>query len=54
MDGGVVGDVVVEPLTDVWRESGARINNSMDSGTQPFPGQTVGRLVDRLTEGRTD
>jgi len=36
-----IGDVVVEPLRDVWKDSGARINNSMDNATQPFPGQKV-------------
>lgn len=39
-----IGDVVVEPLQDVWRESGARINNSVDNTTQPFPG---GQVVER-------
>jgi len=36
-----IGDVVVEPLRDVWKDSGARINNSMDNATEPFPGQKV-------------
>lgn len=36
-----IGDVVVEPLQDVWRESGARINNSMDNTTEPYPSQQV-------------
>jgi len=36
-----IGDVVVEPLRGVWMDSGARINNSMDSGQEPFPGQQV-------------
>jgi len=36
-----IGDVVVEPLRDVWQDSRARINNSMDNATEPFPGQTV-------------
>lgn len=36
-----IGDVVVEPLKDVWKESRARINNSMDNATEPFPGQKV-------------
>jgi len=36
-----IGDVVVEPLRDVWRESSARINNGMDTSIPPYPGQTV-------------
>ena len=34
-----VGDVVVEGLRDVWKESSARINNSMDHSVTPFPAQ---------------
>ena len=34
-----IGDVVVEPLRDVWQRSEARINNSMDNSTTPYPSQ---------------
>eukprot|EP00092_Neocalanus_flemingeri_P030091 GFUD01032668.1.p1 GENE.GFUD01032668.1~~GFUD01032668.1.p1 ORF type:complete len:278 (-),score=77.25 GFUD01032668.1:266-1099(-) len=36
-----IGDVVVEPLRDVWRESGAKINNGMDTTIPPFPAQKI-------------
>jgi len=36
-----IGDVVVEPLLDVWRESGARINNSLDNTMEPYPSEQV-------------
>lgn len=36
-----IGDVVVEPLRDVWRESGARINNGMDNTMAPYPAEKV-------------
>jgi len=36
-----IGDVVVEGLRDVWKESSARINNSMDHSVTPFPAQKV-------------
>ena len=34
-----IGDVVVEPLRDVWKESGARVNNVMDNDVEPFTAQ---------------
>lgn len=36
-----IGDVVVEPLRDVWKESGARVNNGMDNDVAPFPAQKI-------------
>jgi hypothetical protein len=42
-----IGDVVLEPLQDVWRDDPARINNSMDNGTESLPGQ---RVVERALE----
>jgi len=36
-----IGDVVVEGLRDVWKESGARINNGMDNSIPPFPAQKI-------------
>jgi len=36
-----IGDVVVEPLEDVWGESRARVNNSMDNSRTPYPSHQV-------------
>jgi len=36
-----IGDVVVEPLRDVWQRSEARINNSMDNSSTPYPSQKI-------------
>ena len=36
-----IGDVVVEPLWDVWNHSQARINNSMDNAVAPFSSEEV-------------
>lgn len=36
-----IGDVVVEPLWDVWNHSQARINNSMDNAVAPYPSEEV-------------
>lgn len=36
-----IGEVVVEGLRDVWKESSARINNSMDTSVTPFPSTKV-------------
>merc|ERR1719431_1511180 len=36
-----IGEVVVEGLRDVWKESSARINNSMDTSVTPFPSTQV-------------
>ena len=33
------GDVVMEPLGDVWSDSKARINNSMDNSLEPLQSQ---------------
>ena len=32
-----IGDVVLEPLPDVWASSRVRINNSLDNKSRPFP-----------------
>ena len=32
-----IGDVVMEPLIDVWSDSRARINNTMDNSLEPLP-----------------
>jgi hypothetical protein len=32
-----IGDVVLEPLRDVWGNSRVRINNSLDNKSRPFP-----------------
>jgi len=41
-----IGDVVVEPLRDVWGRSKARVNNSMDNMAEPFySSQIVERVL---------
>ena len=34
-----IGDVVMEPLNNVWGESMARVNNIMDNNLQPLPSE---------------
>ena len=34
-----IGQVVKEPLRDVWSRSQARVNNGMDNSLTPFPSQ---------------
>jgi hypothetical protein len=31
-----IGDVVLEPLREVWRTSRLRINNSLDNKNRPY------------------
>ena len=35
-----IGAVVLEPLSDVWGDSIARINNTMDTSLEPLPRHT--------------
>ena len=32
-----IGNVVMEPLADMWSDSRARINNTMDNSLEPLP-----------------
>ena len=39
-----IGNVVMEPLADVWSDSRARINNTMDNSLEPLPANS-GKLI---------
>ena len=41
-----VGDVVIEPLLDVWSSSNVRINNSVDKSHRPYSAKVV---IERAT-----